>query len=1856
MALSPELKAKIMQQAKQIDKVETEMKNRIANSGAGASSVQPVSSPTVAPIISRLDNPINSPSVTKTINTQSAQIADRLNSGTYAANTGRQAAIVQQAKDYKSAQAAANLDNSLMGQATRDENVRRLNSAMEGLYARMEGYRNNGQTEELARSERQYQLLGDRLAENKAAGGSLEDASKWEQRQYDRIIQAGGEELMEQLGQLARLKATVDQENQANQFSEILKAPSKAWYEYQQRVAALREQYGDEAADWLAYAERIQNASDSQALNQKLQQAGKDMPVLTSGLSVGTNLISGLGTLDVAAQRLGKAITGSDIPIDYNRAAQRPAQVTSNIRQGVSEDMGGVGRFLYNTGMSMLDSASVMASGGAGMALLGGAAATSAMQEAVQRGATDDQALLTGLVAGGMEAVMEKASIDSLFDLKTAKNAKDVVLNILKQSGAEGTEEALTTIANTIADAIIMGDESQLETRKRELEAQGYSEQQAERMAMKEWGQSLALDAAGGALSGGVFGSIKTGVDGIMPKLQQSRQATGEKQAAKMVQDLTGQNKNAPVNETGADSNIPLLLPEQSEITKQRGYPYERKDAVYKVVEIPQEKVAEIEAYINTVNSAEARKKYKRILKNLFSGQKFTNANTVANEIAYEIGIGSKGIGEIIARQPVNAQTLAMLEQLNEIVENAKYVASEPTSHPERSAVKRTDIFETDTRIGDQLGKAKMRVNVTNQGNTLYFATNKTAETQSPQPRDGITEHRGVEETASATNNSIPVSPENVNGGNVGDMGAKTSQFRHEVKESQSKTTPHYYEKYNIPEEGRADNQYTVVHEDESMNNARVRLEQDYDGEVSELRNKTTWSNEEMDMGQMVLDDLRKKAEASGDWSEFREWDRVNREHKTEAGRSLQALAKQNRDTATGIISNATDALETAKKGTDVDDVLNTVSDYAGQYEAAVKSKDVDSMVQIIRDTSVARQTGTLRHNQLSKQMNWALDRIAGYAKAELSAPQPSGDYEVGQYYDFLKNFTASGIEAIATDKQKVGAGQAYLTIRRNAMLSKASTIMRNLVGNNVFDPLDSVATNMSVPLDLLLSKFTGTRSTAVDKSWVSSAKRKGSMDGLAMALLEVGLDVNAEGADSKYESKSSRTFHMANGPVSKMLSQWEKYMGYALNVTDEIQKGGIAAEAQRGIDRLYEQGKIKDESLRNAGEQEALYRTFQDDTIPARVTKGIRGALNQIRTKNGKVGAGDILIPFAQVPANLPARAVDYSPVGLTRGVVKMATALHDAKKGTMTAAQQASAVKDIGRGLTGTGMIAAAAALASKGIIHVVAPGGEDENKDKAASEGAQGLRDTQWNLSATIRAASGKSTEWQDGDIVMSIAFLDPINAQLTTGALIAEDAMNGEADVGNILLDSLEGAVQSFLDLPVMQTFRDVANAYQYSDAETDAGKALDAGTQLLASELTSAIPNSLKGIAQGTDKYQRDLYTKDDLFGRTMDQVIASIPGLRQTLPTKQDVYGNDVKNPAQPLNFLNSNILPGAITTYTETDLEKALNDLANQTGVNTVYLSKTPPKSITVDGEKVELTTDQQRKFMSDRGDLYEATSAALENSETYQGFSNEWKLKAYEYAEDFTNQMAKDGLGAGFEPDTWVSDLEGATQEELAAAMLQRVVENMAGKAGGNKYLGLETLLEERSIDDQMALACMSDSCYTAYTEQCEKAGISVQQFLDAYGTATASGDTATEKKQAALDYIQTMDISAEQKGALASAVQTAIGTFAPVETQVSDQWLLDVGDTDRIKEQMSKEQLEKYETYIEHSNVRMQTYLDMMEYYGSDEAKAKKDKDGDTIEGEGLKDHMIDYISGLKIPDDQKDALYCSLYSEKTLPRHW
>ena len=267
------------------------------------------------------------------------------------------------------------------------------------------------------------------------------------------------------------------------------------------------------------YALTQQHANEAAEMAQQVAQEAKEHPWLYSAMSVGTNMMAGAGALDIAAQNVfggTDPFTGEKMAVDRYTKSMVPSTVTNTIRGSVSEDMSGIGSFLYNTGMSMADSLATLAIGGAtglrGAAdvILGGAAASQAITDAYDRGASDSQAMSVGLLYGTAEALFEHISLDKLRTFHTSaaagkKTAKTLVKDMLKQSFVEGSEEVCTDIANVISDAIVMADKSEINQAIAAYQAGGMSEDEATRRAWLDWLGQTAQDFAGGAISGGVM-------------------------------------------------------------------------------------------------------------------------------------------------------------------------------------------------------------------------------------------------------------------------------------------------------------------------------------------------------------------------------------------------------------------------------------------------------------------------------------------------------------------------------------------------------------------------------------------------------------------------------------------------------------------------------------------------------------------------------------------------------------------------------------------------------------------------------------------------------------------------------------------------------------------------------------------------------------------------------------------------------------------------------------------------------------------------------------------------------------------------------------------------------------------------------------------------------------------------------------------------------------------------------------------------------------------------------------------------------------------------------------------------------
>lgn len=290
--------------------------------------------------------------------------------------------------------------------------------------------------------------------------------------------------------------------------------------------------YNDNKDEAQAYARRINDRyaySDAQAKKEKVGEwASQNFWTGLAGTaaSVGLTMTSLADTLDRTKEyaATGDVSAKSGLtPADIGMAMTSAIASSLNEKSGTINDnvwvIGGKGLGdLYETGVSILNSlASVYMLGGVGTyANFFGQASKTAYEEGIQRGLSVDKALTYGYASGVAEVAGEMFSIEHLIKMKNPSSLKGIIKNIFVQGGIEASEESATTLMNTISDAIINGDKSELASNYYALIQAGYTPADAEKLVIADWTQGVMYDALGGFVSGVASAGVHSTVQGSM--------------------------------------------------------------------------------------------------------------------------------------------------------------------------------------------------------------------------------------------------------------------------------------------------------------------------------------------------------------------------------------------------------------------------------------------------------------------------------------------------------------------------------------------------------------------------------------------------------------------------------------------------------------------------------------------------------------------------------------------------------------------------------------------------------------------------------------------------------------------------------------------------------------------------------------------------------------------------------------------------------------------------------------------------------------------------------------------------------------------------------------------------------------------------------------------------------------------------------------------------------------------------------------------------------------------------------------------------------------------------------------------
>lgn len=265
-------------------------------------------------------------------------------------------------------------------------------------------------------------------------------------------------------------------------------------------------------------------------------------PILGSIASVGARLGGAVpDAVKYISTDLNKKYNGGD---GYINPEATNTAISDAMRAKVSENINNdFGSFLYNTGMSMADFASLLplnaVPGGQALSLgiMGTSAGVGAANEVINNGGTIDNAVKTGIASGIAETLFEKVSLEQLSAFKASGKStfRAAVGNVLKGAFTEGSEEAFTDLANRLTDDAINKDLSSYNLSKKNYMEQGMSEAEAENAASWDFWKNVGLDFAGGAISGGVLNLATAGVNLAGAKIDMAQNKESNAQIGKAV-------------------------------------------------------------------------------------------------------------------------------------------------------------------------------------------------------------------------------------------------------------------------------------------------------------------------------------------------------------------------------------------------------------------------------------------------------------------------------------------------------------------------------------------------------------------------------------------------------------------------------------------------------------------------------------------------------------------------------------------------------------------------------------------------------------------------------------------------------------------------------------------------------------------------------------------------------------------------------------------------------------------------------------------------------------------------------------------------------------------------------------------------------------------------------------------------------------------------------------------------------------------------------------------------------------------------------------------------------------------------
>ena len=653
-------------------------------------------------------------------------------------------------------------------------------------------------------------------------------------------------------------------------------------------------------------------------------------------------------------------------------------------------------------------------------------------------------------------------------------------------------------------------------------------------------------------------------------------------------------------------------------------------------------------------------------------------------------------------------------------------------------------------------------------------------------------------------------------------------------------------------------------------------------------------------------------------------------------------------------------------------------------------------------------------------------------------------------------------------------------------MLGNPKTHIRNVFGSAFFSPMRQVSNAIRAGIEDTIAKNAGLEITKHGGISLTAAKE---------ARVKNPTTEAGKAAQEAFERLKKDILGSAKYDTPKYSGRGKTIIGKMVDKLSDFNSALLAGEDDFFRSRAFKENYIKTynrylkdkkpitDKVKRLIEAEAIKEsqiaTFNEYNEFAKFLNNITRKANDANATVGARWAGrgvNAMMPFTKVPANLMKQSVNYSPLGIARGLANIKNA---AKKGDAELLN--AAIDQLSSGITGTGVFALGMLLGKTTDMFTTNAG---KNDPAAKFKKGQGVQ----NYSVTFKdPVSGETHSY-------TLDWLVPASATFFSGVEMANQLKAGDFNILDIGGDW--STVVTRLAEPVMETsmlsgLHGMLETMRSGSNDDDTKSAIGIlGRELVQSYLNSLVP-TMAGQASRT-AYKTDMQLAGDDDWEYWRSQIKSKAGLANTkilgeeLGADTDLYGNvkgekknvgdyvaaGVKNFLSPANIQKVDI--SEVDKQKLAEYERRVKAGENPDDLAYLFPKKQYNKKFTVGNTDIKMSNRQLSAYNQAKttgGE--EGMRYILENLmfNRYEKGSDGEKHLVDGYTKEEKAKLMKQFKGKSMrEVEKWLHEqpqFKNATEAEKRKAINGLWTLSSQGKANASKRVGEQAVYKAQGKD---------------------------------------------------------------------------------------------------------------------------------------------------------------------------------------------